>query len=243
MLAASSSSVLAALAAGLGLCLSLIIAPGAQNVFLLRMGVQRRHAVALAITCLVSDAVLFTAGVAGFGVVVEHLPWLFELVRWAGVVFLAVYGLSAAWRALRPEHASIRIEEDAPDAPSPTADDAADAPSGSGGTATLTRPARTTRTGTGTLLPAILSCLAITWLNPHAYLDTVFLVGSVSASYGDLRWAFGLGAILGSAIWFSFLTVAARFAARRLRSPRAWRILDGLIAVAMLALAAGLAFS
>ncbi|WP_460790792.1 LysE/ArgO family amino acid transporter [Microbacterium lacusdiani] len=234
MLAASSSSVLAALAAGLGLCLSLIIAPGAQNVFLLRMGVQRRHAVALAITCLVSDAVLFTAGVAGFGVVVEHLPWLFELVRWAGVVFLAVYGLSAAWRALRPKRESIRLDEIEPEAA------IAPAPSGRGGTATLTRPART---ATGTLLPAVLACLAITWLNPHAYLDTVFLVGSVSASYGDLRWAFGLGAILGSAIWFSFLTVAARFAARRLRSPRAWRILDGLIAVAMLALAAGLAFS
>ena len=91
--------LLTAFLAGLGLCLSLIIAPGAQNVFLLMMGIQRRHVIALAVTCLVSDAIMISAGVAGFGVVVQHLPWLFELVRWGGVLFLAAYGLSAAWRA------------------------------------------------------------------------------------------------------------------------------------------------
>jgi L-lysine exporter family protein LysE/ArgO len=224
--------VLTAFFAGLGLCLSLIIAPGAQNVFLLRMGVQRRHVVALAVTCLVSDAILITAGVAGFGVVVEHIPWLFELVRWGGVVFLAAYGLMAAWRALRPQEQSIVVDE-------PAAPVAAPASDLGGGTATLVRVAQTAPART--LAPAILSCLAITWLNPHAYLDTVFLVGSVSAGYGDLRWVFGAGAVAGSAIWFSLMTVAARFAARWLRSPRAWRILDAFIAVAMLLLAAGLA--
>ncbi|MFL0410775.1 LysE/ArgO family amino acid transporter [Microbacterium paludicola] len=224
--------MLTAFFAGLGLCLSLIIAPGAQNVFLLRMGVQRRHVIALAVTCLVSDAILITAGVAGFGVVVEHLPWLFELVRWGGVVFLAAYGLMAAWRALRPQEQSIVLDE-------PAAPVAAPASDLGGGTATLVRVAQTAPSRT--LAPAILSCLAITWLNPHAYLDTVFLVGSVSAGYGDLRWVFGAGAVAGSAIWFSLMTVAARFAARWLRSPRAWRILDAFIAVAMLLLAAGLA--
>lgn len=224
--------MLTAFFAGLGLCLSLIIAPGAQNVFLLRMGVQRRHVVALAVTCLVSDAILITAGVAGFGVVVEHIPWLFELVRWGGVVFLAAYGLMAAWRALRPQEQSIVVDE-------PAAPVAAPASDLGGGTATLVRVAQTAPART--LAPAILSCLAITWLNPHAYLDTVFLVGSVSAGYGDLRWVFGAGAVAGSAIWFSLMTVAARFAARWLRSPRAWRILDAFIAVAMLLLAAGLA--
>ncbi|MER7798280.1 LysE family transporter [Microbacterium sp. NPDC096154] len=234
MLPLTPSPALAALLAGLGLCLSLIIAPGAQNVFLLRMGIQRRHVVALAVTCLVSDAIMITAGVAGFGVVVSHLPWIFELVRWAGVAFLTVYGLSAAWRAVRPKAEAIVIDQptDAPLAANP--------PAGHGGTATLTRPARVAAPAR-TLAPAILSCLAITWLNPHAYLDTVFLVGSVSASYGDMRWAFGAGAVLGSAIWFGLMTIAARFAARWLRSPRSWRLLDGVIAVAMLALAASLA--
>jgi L-lysine exporter family protein LysE/ArgO len=237
VLTAASSSVLAALIAGLGLCLSLIIAPGAQNIFLLRMGVERRHVVALAVTCLVSDAILIGAGVGGFGVVITHLPWLFELVRWGGVVFLLAYGLAAAWRALRAQEESIVIEEPAVGSPATEP-----RPSSGGGTATLTRPVQAAAP-TRTLAPAILSCLAITWLNPHAYLDTVFLVGSVSAGYGDLRWAFGAGAVLGSAIWFTLMTVAARFAARWLRSPRSWRVLDGFIAVAMIALAAGLALA
>ncbi|WP_345751555.1 LysE/ArgO family amino acid transporter [Microbacterium rhizophilus] len=224
--------MLTAFLAGLGLCLSLIIAPGAQNVFLLRMGVKRQHVVALAVTCLVSDVILIATGVAGFGAVVRHLPWIFELVRWGGVAFLAAYGLAAAWRALRPQEQSIVVDE-------PAAAPAAPVSSGTGGVATLVRATQTAPART--LAPAILSCLAITWLNPHAYLDTVFLVGSVSAGYGDLRWIFGAGAVAGSAIWFSLMTVAARFAARWLRSPRAWRILDGFIAVAMLALAAGLA--
>ncbi|WP_309067929.1 LysE/ArgO family amino acid transporter [Microbacterium sp.] len=222
--------MLTAFAAGLGLCLSLIIAPGAQNVFLLRMGVKRRHVIALAVTCLVSDAIMITAGVAGFGVVVEHLPWIFELVRWGGVIFLAAYGLAAAWRAVRPQEQSIVVDTPVPAEP---------AASHGGSVATLVRT--TKAAPTRTLVPAILSCLAITWLNPHAYLDTVFLVGSVSAGYGDLRWVFGAGAVAGSAIWFTLMTVAARFAARWLRSPRAWRILDAFIAVAMLALAFGLA--
>lgn len=224
--------MLTAFAAGLGLCLSLIIAPGAQNVFLLRMGVKRQHALALAVTCLVSDALMIAAGVAGFGVVVRHLPWIFELVRWGGVIFLAAYGLTAAWRVVRPQEQSIVVEEPVA-APAPR--------TGGGGTATLVRP--TQAAPARTLAPAILSCLAITWLNPHAYLDTVFLVGSVSAGYGDLRWIFGAGAVAGSAIWFTLMTVTARFAARWLSSPRAWRVLDALIAVAMLALAAALAMA
>jgi L-lysine exporter family protein LysE/ArgO len=234
----SVDRVLTAFLAGLGLCLSLIIAPGAQNVFLLRMGVKRQHVIALAVTCLVSDAVLITAGVAGFGAMVGHMPWIFELVRWGGVIFLAAYGLAAAWRALRPRGEAIVVDEPVPAAPA-----GEPVSGGTAATLTLTRQTAPTRQAAPgrTLAPAILSCLAITWLNPHAYLDTVFLVGSVSAGYGDLRWMFGAGAIAGSAIWFSLMTVAARFAARWLRSPRSWRVLDGFIAVAMLVLAAGLA--
>ncbi|MGO2668210.1 MAG: LysE/ArgO family amino acid transporter, partial [Microbacterium gubbeenense] len=83
--------------------------------------------------------------------------------------------------------------------------------------------------------------LAITWLNPHTYLDTVLLLGSISTHYGDARWLFAVGAILGSAVWFAILTFAARFASRWLRSPRSWRILDAGVAVMMLGLATALA--
>lgn len=222
--------MISALLAGLGLSLSLIVAPGAQNVFLLKMGIRRQHAIALALTCFVSDIALIAAGVAGFGVVVEQLPWLFGLVKWAGVVFLLGYAATAGWRAVRPQTETIVIGDDA-------APEASAAVAGGGSTATLVRP----RTVAPTLLPTLLSCLAITWLNPHTYLDTVLLLGSVSTGYGDARWLFAAGAVLGSAIWFAFLTALARVAARWLRSPGSWRVLDGAIAVVMLGLAAGLA--
>lgn len=215
--------------AGLGLCLSIIAAPGAQNVFLLREGIRhagesRRHAIALAAVCLASDVVLIGAGVGGFGVVMQHAPWLLGAAKWAGVVFLAGYGLLAAIRAAR---GGGKI--DAGPRPSERPDVV---PSGSGATLTVAAPRIRTA-----LLPAILTCLAITWLNPHTYLDTVLLLGSISTNY-DAPWLFAVGAIVGSAIWFAFLTFAARFAARWLRSPRSWRVLDAGVAVVVLGLAA-----
>lgn len=228
--------MLTALLAGLGLCLSLIVAPGAQNVFLLREGIRhagdsRRHAIVLALVCLASDIVLIAAGVGGFGVVVEQVPWLFDAARWAGVVFLAGYGLLAAWRVIRGGGETIDIAHPDPEVERAEA---------IGQTATLTLTPPRTRTRTA-LLPAVLTCLAITWLNPHTYLDTVLMLGSISTTYGDARWGFAIGAMLGSAVWFAFLTFAARFAARWLRSATSWRVLDGVIAVVMLGLAAGLA--
>ncbi|WP_110590348.1 LysE/ArgO family amino acid transporter [Microbacterium suaedae] len=230
--------MLTALLSGLGLCLSLIAAPGAQNVFLLRQGVRHahagyRHAVVLALVCLACDIVLISAGVAGFGAVVESAPWVFDAARWAGVLFLSGYGLLAAWRAVRGGDAIDVVPTEPVVSAAPAARE-----EGPGHTLTLTAAPRRTTTA---LAPAILTCLAITWLNPHTYLDTVLLLGSVSTSYGDARWFFAIGAILGSAVWFAFLTFAARYAARWLRSPRSGRILDGAIAVVMLSLAAFLA--
>ena len=86
----------------------------------------------------------------------------------------------------------------------------------------------------------VLTCLALTWLNPHVYLDTVFLLGSVASTHGDGRWAFAAGAALASLAWFFALGLGARFLSRWLSTARAWRALDGVIAVVMLGLAAGL---
>lgn len=234
-------SVLIAFLAGLGLCLSIIAAPGAQNIFLLREGIRRagshrRHAIALAAVCLASDVVLIAVGVAGFGIVVEQVPWLFDAARWAGVVFLGGYGLLAALRAYRGG-ATI-------DAAAPASAERVPVPSGSAGegTATITAAPERIRTRAA-MLPAILTCLAITWLNPHTYLDTVMLLGSISTTYGDARWVFAAGAIVGSAVWFALLTFAARFAARWLRSPRSWRVLDIGVAAMMLGLATALALA
>src|SRR5690606_18687169 len=85
-------------------------------------------------------------------------------------------------------------------------------------------------------LPVALTCLALTWLNPHVYLDTVFLLGTVANTHAEGRWAFAAGAVLGSVVWFYGLAFGARLLGRWLATPRAWRILDAIIAVVMIAL-------
>ncbi len=82
---------------------------------------------------------------------------------------------------------------------------------------------------------AVLTCLAMTWLNPHVYLDTVFLLGSLAAGHGRLRWTFGLGAALASLCWFSSLGFGARLLGRFLSRPSSWRVLDALVAATMIA--------
>jgi|SRR6187402_2387852 len=199
-----SAALLAGLA-GLGLGLSLIIAIGAQNAFVLRQGLRREHIVVVILICALSDAALIALGVGGAGALFTALPWLVEVVRWVGAAFLLLYGFLAARRAIRP-----------------AALDAADAP-------------RQT-----TLAAVIGTCLALTWLNPHVYLDTVVLLGSVASTHGQLRWWFGAGAALGSILWFTTLGLGARLVAPLFARPAAWRVLDAIIAVVMVAIALSL---
>lgn len=201
------------LLAGLGLGFSLIIAIGAQNLFVLRQGLRREHVIAVAAVCALSDAALIALGVSGIGLILETVPWLIDAVRWAGAIFLVTYGLLAARRAWRPSGKSL-------DATAPTGD----------GSATGTTTTRTK------LAPVLLACLALTWLNPHVYLDTVFLLGGVANTHGDLRWVFAAGAMAASLIWFFGLAFGSRFLSRWLSTPRAWRIVDAVIAVVMIAL-------
>jgi L-lysine exporter family protein LysE/ArgO len=209
--------VLPSFVAGLGLGASLIVAIGAQNLFVLRQGIRRQHVAIVAVVCAASDAILIALGVSGVGLVLAAAPWLLVVVRWAGALFLAAYALIAARRAWRPGGEVLVA--------------AGDPPHGSAGTALATR----TRA-----LPVVATCLALTWLNPHVYLDTVFLLGSVSATHGDDRWGFAAGAMLASVLWFFGLAFGARLLSRWLATPRAWRILDGVIAVVMLVLAVSL---
>ena len=209
----TTSALLASAASGLLLGLSLIIAIGAQNAFVLRQGVRRQHVLIVVVICTVSDAVLITLGVAGGGVLFDRWPWLTVAARWGGAAFLVAYGLLAARRAIRPPRA--------------TGLEVTDAPRSRGGSAAT----------------AALTALALTWLNPHVYLDTVVLLGSVANAQGDGRWAFAGGAVLGSVLWFAALGLAARALAPVFAGPRAWRILDAVIAVVMIALGIGLIVS
>ncbi|OZB79480.1 MAG: amino acid transporter [Microbacterium sp. 14-71-5] len=199
---------------------SLIIAVGAQNVYVLRQGLRREHVLPVVLICAASDAALVLAGTAGLGYLVKTLPWLIVVARWAGAISLVVYGVLAARRAWKSGGEALLADPSAVDR-----EDAARTSSGPdapAGTATLTR--------TAPLAPVILATLAFTWLNPNVYLDTVLLIGGVAATHGDGRWLFAAGAILASVTWFFALGFGARHLGRWLRTPRAWRILDTAIA-------------
>jgi L-lysine exporter family protein LysE/ArgO len=87
------------------------------------------------------------------------------------------------------------------------------------------------------LRATVLTVLALTWLNPHVYLDTVLLLGSVANTHGgEGRWAFGLGAAIASSAWFATLGFGARFLGPLFARPTAWRLLDAVISITMIAL-------
>ncbi len=97
------------------------------------------------------------------------------------------------------------------------------------------------RAGSATMRAAALTAVALTWLNPHVYLDTVLLLGSIANQHGDGRWWFGAGATFASLVWFIVLGYGARLAHGLLASARAWQVLDVLIGLTMIVIAATLA--
>lgn len=197
---------LASSTAGFLAGLTLIVAIGAQNAYVLRQGLRREHVGAVVLVCALSDVVLIIAGVAGIGVLVERAATALVVVRWLGIAFLTAYGLMSLWRARHPEGLQA---------------------------AATTRASRR---------GVVARAAALTWLNPHVYLDTVVLLGGIAATHGPQgRWWFGAGACVASAVWFVGLGYGARRAHRLLSSARAWQVLEVLIGLTMLAIAVHLA--
>ena len=185
---------------------SLILAIGAQNAFVLRQGLRREHVGAVVAVCAVSDAVLIAAGVAGFGAAQALVPWLGTAMRWAGVAFLAVYGALRFRAALR----------------------GGEALSPAGG-------------ASAPLRQVVATCLLLTWANPHVYLDTVVLMGSISAQYAPWRGVFAVAAALGSLSFFAALGFGARLLAPVFARPGAWVWLEVGVGITMWVIALGLA--
>jgi L-lysine exporter family protein LysE/ArgO len=184
---------------------SLIVAIGAQNAFVLRQGLARRHVFAIATFCFLADALLIAAGVGGLGSLVQAMPSVLFVVTLAGAAFLAAYGAMAIRRAFHAAGLSA-----------------------SGAAETR-------------LAPALATVAALTFLNPHVYLDTVVLLGSLSARHaGTARLAFGLGAMFASCAWFYALGYGARLLAPLFARPVAWQALDIVIGLVMFATAASL---
>ncbi|PLW78419.1 LysE/ArgO family amino acid transporter [Cohaesibacter celericrescens] len=181
---------------------TLIIAIGAQNAFLLRLGLQRQHVLPIVLLCAFSDALLIAAGVAGMGALVKQSQILLTIITWGGIAFLAIYGFQAFLRAFKNEEMHV----------------------GKGERISLRK--------------AVLTVLAFTYLNPHVYLDTVLLVGSLSAQWpGTQQWIFGSGAMAASFVWFFALGFGARILTPLFEKPIAWRILDFFIGVVMWSIA------
>ena len=187
--------------------LSLIVAIGAQNAFVLRQGIRNEHVLPVVILCAVSDLVLIVAGVAGVGALVTAHPQLMTIARYGGAAFLLAYGLLAARRALQP---AVMTPGDA---------------------------------GSARLPAVLLTCLTLTFLNPHVYLDTVVLLGTLASQQGEARWRFGAGAAAASLVWFFCLGFGARQLAGLFAKPVTWRILDGVIALTMITLSVSLALT
>ncbi|MGR3839564.1 MAG: LysE/ArgO family amino acid transporter [Cognatishimia sp.] len=187
--------------AGFALGLSLILAIGAQNSFVLRQGLKGEFVLPVVLTCAISDAVLIVAGVAGFGALVEAAPVVVDVARWGGAAFLVVYGALNFRSAYR---GGGSLESEKGDTPM--------------------------------LAKAIGTVLVLTWANPHVYLDTVVLLGGISAQYQDPR-LFGLGAVISSFFFFFSLGYGASLLRGFFASPLSWRILDVGIGITMWAIA------
>ena len=186
--------------------LSLIIAIGAQNAFVIKQGLLRQHVLLIVLICATSDAILIFLGTGGLGALVQSNQGLLEVVRWFGVAYLTWFGIKSVRSAFSNQ--SLSASEN------PTV----------------------------SAIKVATTALALTWLNPHVYLDTVILLGSVANQFEADRWYFAIGASVASVLWFTTIGFGARAASKYMSRPIFWKILDSLIAIVMFSIAITLAF-
>ena len=190
---------------GFAMSAALIVAIGAQNLFVLRQGLRREHVGPIVLFCGLADAILIAAGVGGIGALIGAMPQLTVVLTVGGALFLSWYGLMAFRRMMTPEAMSVSTQ------------------------------------GGVTLARALGATAAFTFLNPHVYLDTVLLMGAAGSAHPPtLRPVFVAGAATASIAWFAALGYGARILTPLFARPSAWRVLDAVVGVVMLALAASL---
>lgn len=189
---------------GMSVSLSLILAIGAQNAFVLKQGLKRQFVLIVCLICALSDAILISAGVFGFGKVISQFPQVIEFAKYAGAVFLLWYGAKSFYSAFTQSQSLVAQGDDV-----------------------------------ASLKQVVALCVAFTWLNPHVYLDTVILLGTIASQFAE-KGAFALGAMSASVIFFFALGYGARLLQPLFAKPIAWKILDGVIGVVMWAIAVSL---
>lgn len=200
--------------AGFILSIGLIVAIGPQNAYVIRKGLKKRHVLLSTTICFLSDALLISLGAAGVGALLQTGGTLTLIVTGAGVLFLFWYGAKSFYEALHPK---ILTKAD------------------------IEKAGARTKGKEWPLV--VLSLLAFTFLNPHVYIDTLLIIGGVSAQYQlPDRYLFAAGAILASGVWFYGIGYGAGFFSRAFESQTAWRVLDTLIGFIMWGAAAYLAY-
>lgn len=191
--------------AGFSLGLSLILAIGSQNAFVLKQGIKSQNVLAVCLVCAVSDAILIGFGVAGFGAMVTQFPQIELFARYGGAAFLGIYALLSFKSAFTSHHtmdASVETKN--------------------------------------SMWKAVTMCLAFTWLNPHVYLDTVILLGSISTQYQPDEFVFALGAMTASVVFFFSLGYGAKYLAPIFAKPKAWQVLEFIVGIMMASIAISL---
>ena len=183
---------------GLTTGLSLIVAIGAQNAFVMRQGLRNEYVFAVCLACGLSDAVLIVLGVTSFRQIVALLPWFDPIMRYGGSAFLIWYGAGSLSSALRSSGAL-----------------------------------EASKAESSSFRQTLATCLALTWLNPHVYLDTVVLLGTISTRFPGREVSFAAGAMTGSFLFFFSLGYAATWLRPIFAKPSSWRILETLIAITM----------
>lgn len=228
--------------AGFALGMSLIVAMGPQNILLLKHGIRREGITAVILVCLLSDVILFTAGTLGVGVLTESFPVILAGLRWAGVIYLGWFALVSFRDALRPRTAAPRVMVDAPAAGDDPDTGGTAAGRGGTGVATLPRVHRQTTAHGRTWVKPMLIAIAVTWINPGAYLDSLVMIGGMANQYGETgRWWFIGGCLTASLVWFTGVGYGAGSLSEPLSSPKVWRALNVIFGVILVALAAKLA--
>jgi L-lysine exporter family protein LysE/ArgO len=181
--------------------LSLIVAIGAQNAYVLRLGLARNHVGVAVAICAGADALLIAIGVGGLGAIVQAHGDVLTAIALIGGAYLL-------WFAFRSFRSALHPDVLLPSQHEPQA-----------------------------VAAVALAVLGFTFLNPHVYLDTILLVGTIGASFGADRWWFALGAAIASVVWFSGLGFGARLLSPLMARPVTWRVLDAAIGVVMLTIA------
>lgn len=187
--------------------LSLILAIGPQNSFLLKQGIKGQYVGMICALFIASDIVLISVGVFALDKISGVFPSVALWAKYFGSAFLTLYGIQHFISAAKTKQ-NIDLDGETPITQQDTS-----------------------------VYTIVLVCCALTWLNPHVYLDTVLLIGSVATQYGDQKIIFALGAFLGTTLFFVSLGYGARWLRPLFINPKSWQILDAVIGVVMIGIA------